>query len=111
MRRLFSTLLAMVFLANVAVWPAAALSEVLEHQQEQPQLIDPAGMPLEPNTAHCHHGCAGHCGQHFQGQPDTAAIAIRDCGAELPTPAARTTLPQLSPVPPYRPPLSAPIQS
>jgi len=111
MRRLFSVLLAVAMLANPAAWPAAALSELLEHQQEQAEFIDPAGTPAEPGTAHCHHGCAGHCGQHFQGQPGTTAIAVRDCGTELPASTACTTLPHRSPVPPFRPPLAAPYQS
>ena len=111
MRRLFSTLLAVAFLANVAVWPSAALSEVLEHQREQVQFTDPAGTPAEPQAAHCHGGYASHGGQHFQGQPGTPAIAMRDCGTERPTPTASSPLLQLDPVPPFRPPLAAPIQS
>jgi len=111
MRRLFSTLLAVAFLANVAVWPSAALAEVLEHQQEQVQLTDPAGTPAEPQAVHCHHGCASHCGQHFQGQPGTPALAMRDCGTERPTPIARPLVLQHNPALPFRPPLAAPIQS
>lgn len=111
MRRLFTMLLATAMLANIAIWPSAVLAEVLEHQHEQAQLVDPAGTPVEPQAAHCHHGCAGHSGQHFQGQPDAPAMAMRECGAERPTRTARSTLLQLDPVPPFRPPLAAPFQS
>lgn len=111
MRRLFSVLLAVAMLANLAAWPASALAEVLEHQQEQTQLFDPATAPAQPEAAHCHHGCAGHCGQHFQGQPAHAAITLRVRGVEQPLPVAHLPLSQPSLAPPFRPPLAAPTQS
>lgn len=108
MRRLFSSLLAVVVLANIAAWPAAALAEVLEHRQEQTRLFDPAGAPAEPEAAHHHHGCAGHFSQHFQGQPGYAPIVLRVRGVEQPLPFAHIPSSQLSPVPPFRPPLATP---
>lgn len=111
MRRLFSTIVAVAVLANLAVWPAAALAEVLEHQQEQARLVDPAGAPAEPAGAHCQHGCAGHCGQHFQGQPGHTAIELRVRSVEKPLPGAHLPFSQPCFAPPFRPPLTAPIQS
>jgi hypothetical protein len=108
MRRLFSMLLAVAMLANLAAWPAAALAEVLEHQQEQTQLFDPAGAPAEPAGTYCRHGCAGHFSQHFQGQPGYASIVLRVCGVEQPLPFAHIPFSQLGPVPPFRPPLGTP---
>jgi hypothetical protein len=105
MRRLSFLLAAVAILANLAAWPAAALAESLEHQQEQAQLADPAGAPAEPESPHC------HCSQHLQGQPAYAAIALRVRGVEQPLPVAHIPFSQPSLAPPFRPPLAAPTQS
>jgi hypothetical protein len=110
MRRWISTLLAALMLANIAAWPAGVLAEVLEHEQEIAQ-FDTQPPPVEPLPAHCQHGCAGHYGQHFQGQvaafpfkPRVAVSASIVATPEFFPPQHISTLP-------FRPPLSAPILS
>lgn len=111
MRRLFVTFLAITLLVNIAAWPSAALAEMLDHQHEQTRLVDPAGTPQDPDAAHVHQGCAGHGGQHFQGQPGVAVARTRDQTAE-PLPAAvRVAYSQPNLVLPFRPPLAALNQS
>lgn len=105
MRRLSFLLAAAAMLANLAAWPSAAMSEALEHQEEQARLIDPAGAPAEPAGAHC------HCSQHLQGQPEHASIALRVHCVEQPLPVAHIPFSQPNLAPPFRPPLAAPIQS
>lgn len=111
MRRLVSTLVAFALLANVAVWPSTALAELLAHQQAPVGFVDPVNAPATPDPAHRHHQCAGHFGEHFQGQLPAAVIGMRHRGAELPVPATPTAHPQPNPVLPFRPPLAASNQS
>lgn len=111
MRRLFTILLAYTLLANVTAWPAAALAEALEHQQESVQLTAPESTTPQPAQAHCAHGCAGHCGQHFQGQVSISANPSREQRTEVPAPMVHGAFLQHIPVLPFRPPLAAPTQS
>jgi len=111
MRRLYITLLSLVLLMNVAAWPAVALAEMFDHQHEQSRLVDPSGTSQDRDSAHVHHGCASHGGQHFQGQPNAAIAQIQDLRSE-PRPAAvwvAYAQPDLNL--PFRPPLAALSQS
>jgi hypothetical protein len=104
MRRWIATVLTVLMLANVAVWPTAVAAEV-EHEREAIEQSD-NGAPAEQGGAHCNHGCAGHYGHHFQLQasslsyqsaPDVSASAF----------AASSALPpKFIPTLPFRPPLS-----
>lgn len=110
MRRFISSFLVGLLLANLSIWPSAALAEVLEHEQEVAQ--SDGQTPAEPNPAKCSHGCIGHYGQHFQWQ-----VPIVPLGA--PTPRTSLTIvaapdqfhPQNIPSLPFRPPLHALIRS
>lgn len=110
MRHWISALLAALMLANLAVWPAAALAEVVEHEHEAVQ-TDPQNPPVDPSPAHCKHGCAGHYGQHFQGQVPARFFEFRVSSSLSALVRVEALPPQHIPALPFRPPLTASILS
>jgi len=109
-RRCVSFLLAVLVMANLVVWPSGVLAEVLEHEHEAVQ-TDPQSPPVDPSAAHCKHGCAGHYGQHFQGQVPTLFFACRVSTSRLVLARPEAVPAQHIPALPFRPPLTASILS
>jgi hypothetical protein len=103
-------MMAALLLANLAIWPSAVLAEVLEHGQEavQPDAQNP---PVEPSAVHCKHGCAGHYGQHFQGQVPALSFEPPTAFSDRATATPEAFPPQHVPAFPFRPPLTASILS
>lgn len=110
MRRWISALLTSLMVANVVAWPSAMLAEVLEHEQEVVQ-FDAETPPVELSASHCQHGCAGHYGQHFQWQVTATSLESRLAVSDSIAAAIETIPPLYVPALPFRPPLTAPIQS
>lgn len=101
MRRLYSILLAVALVTNALSWPGFALAESLEHQHEVVQAGDSDSTPAEPGAAHGHHGCAGHYGQHFQGQHTIAATHLHQRASEAPEPSIDLASAQHVPLLPF----------
>lgn len=105
MRRWISIFLTVLMLTNVAIGPTAVIAEVLEHDRESIALEDP-GVPAEPGSVHCKHGCAGHYGHHFQLQASSLSYQV---AAAVSTPViegATAFPPKFTPTLPFRPPLA-----
>lgn len=109
-RRCVSFLLAVLVMANFVVWPSAVLAAVLEHEHEAVQ-TDPQNPPGDPSPAHCKHGCAGHYGQHFQGQVPVRFFEFRVSSSLSALDRVEALPPQHNPALPFRPPLTASILS
>lgn len=107
-RRCLSFLLAVLVAANLVVWPTGALAEMLEHEHEAVQ-TDPQNPPVDPSPAHCKHGCAGHYGQHFQGQVPAPFFVCRISASRSVFARPEALPPQHIPALPFRPPLTASI--
>lgn len=111
MRRLASILVAVVLAANALAWPGFALAESFEHQHEVVEFGDSNSAPTEPGATHGHHGCAGHYGQHFQGQHAGTPALSPQGASEVPDPSIDLAAAQHVPFLSLRPPLAALIQS
>ena len=108
MRRFISLLIAATMLANLAAWPSLVLAEEMDHEQQAAQ-FDGRDQPAEPSPVHCQHGC--HYGQHFQGQVASASFVPVLTVSESVAAVFEDVPPQHVPALPFRPPLTATIQS
>jgi len=103
MRRWISTLLTALMVVNVIAWPTDALAETYEHDRETIQLAD-QGSPVGALHTHCNHGCAGHCGHHFQFQASSFSYQPALPFSASAISAASGLSPQHIPTLPFRPP-------